>query len=193
MYEEREPEEIIPDFIEKKELSGAAKGTLLHRFLQHFDYKASSSLDQIKEQMEQQIQHGYFTVQEAQNIRLDKIDRFIRSELGQRMVRADERGELYREQPFVFGIKASEVEEGWAEDETILVQGMIDAYFLEDGEYVIVDYKTDFVEKGKERDLYEKYKTQLSYYERALSQISGRTVKEKVLYSFWLEKDLKEN
>ena len=85
------------------------------------------------------------------------------------------------------------MEEGWAEDETILVQGMIDAYFLEDGEYVIVDYKTDFVEKGKERDLYEKYKTQLSYYERALSQISGRTVKEKVLCSFWLEKDLKEN
>ena len=149
-------------------------------------------MQQIKEQMDRQIQQGYFTVQEAENVRLDTIWRFVRSTLGQRMVRAEERGELYREQPFVFGIKASELEEGWAEDETILVQGMIDAYFLEDGEYVIVDYKTDFVEKGKERDLYEKYKIQLSYYERALAQISGIKVKEKALYSFWLEKDLKE-
>lgn len=192
LYKEPEIEDIIPDFIEKKELSGAAKGTLLHRFLQHFDYKSSSTMQQIKEQMERQIQQGYFTVQEAESVRLDKIWRFVRSTLGQRMVRAEERGELYREQPFVFGIKASELEEGWAEDETILVQGMIDAYFLEDGEYVIVDYKTDFVEKGKERDLYEKYKIQLSYYERALAQISGIKVKEKALYSFWLEKDLKE-
>ena len=74
MYEEREPEEIIPDFIEKKELSGAAKGTLLHRFLQHFDYKSSLHLEQIKEQMDRRFSRDILQYRKHKMSDLDKID-----------------------------------------------------------------------------------------------------------------------
>lgn len=190
MYEEAQVEEIIPDFIEKKELSGAAKGTLVHRFLEHFDYRRASTMQQIRAQLEEQIQSGYFSVSESENINLTKIFRFMKSPIGERMAAAERRGELYREQPFVIGVKASEIDERWPQDETVLVQGIIDACFLEDGEFVIVDYKTDFVERGKEKTLCEKYKAQLEYYARALSQTSGRKVKETILYSFWLDQAL---
>ncbi len=189
LYEESLPEAMIPDFIEKKELSGAAKGTLMHRFLEHFDYQRTDSLEQIQAQLKEQLQKGYFTLQETDNINLRKVYRFVKSSLGQRMIDADKRGELYREQPFVIGIRASEIDKTWSEEEMILIQGMIDAYFLENGEFVIVDYKTDFAENAQ--TLYEKYQAQLEYYERALSQTTGCKVKEKILYSFWLDTQIK--
>ena len=75
---------------------------------------------------------------------------------------------------------------------SILIQGVIDAYFEEDGECVLVDYKTDFVEKGKEREFYEKYAPQLFFYQRALCQLTGKNVKDTILYSFWLQKELRK-
>ena len=81
------------------------------------------------------------------------------------------------------GLPASQVD-GSDSDETILIQGIIDAFFYEDGQIVLLDYKTDYVRRASE--LREKYHAQLEYYEQALSIMTGKKVKEKLIYSFTL-------
>ena len=99
------------------------------------------------------------------------------------MRKAGERGELYQEQPFVIGLPGSEFPDADPE-ETVLVQGIIDAFFYEDGEAVVVDYKTDRVSRAEE--LVERYHAQLEYYDQALRMLTGRKVKERLIYSFKL-------
>ena len=72
--------------------------------------------------------------------------------------------------------------------ELILIQGIIDAYFEEPDGLIVLDYKTDKVNNGKE--LAEKYQEQLRYYAKALEQMSGKKVKEKIIYSFTLKKEI---
>ena len=67
-----------------------------------------------------------------------------------------------------------------------ILQGIIDAFFVEEGEIVLVDYKTDRVTSGKE--LWDRYETQLDHYEEALTKLMQMPVKERILYSFSLEK-----
>ena len=97
-------------------------------------------------------------------------------------------GTLWAEQPFVLGIDADELYKGESLEETVLVQGIIDVWFEEDGELVVLDYKTDRV--FKEEILREKYHTQLDYYARALEQLTGKCVKEKIIYSFTMQKEI---
>ena len=95
---------------------------------------------------------------------------------------------LKKEQPFVLGVDAHEIYPDEATEETILVQGIIDVYFEEDGELVVLDYKTDKVKTA--RELQEKYHAQLDYYAQALEQLLGKKVKEKIIYSFTLEQEI---
>ena len=74
--------------------------------------------------------------------------------------------------------------------ETVLVQGIIDAYFVEDGEIVLVDYKTDRVRRGQEQKLIDLYHVQLEDYAQALERMTGKKVKEKIIYSFTLHKEI---
>lgn len=103
------------------------------------------------------------------------------------MQKAKERGQLYREQPFVIGVPGTEVD-GTDQEELVLIQGIIDVYFYEGDEVVVVDYKTDRV--SQEEELRERYRMQLSYYERALEMVTGKKVKERLLYSFALGKEV---
>ena len=100
------------------------------------------------------------------------------------MAEAGECGELYKEQPFVLGIEASRLSEEFPADEKVLIQGIIDVYFVEDGQIVLLDYKTDAIKSGEE--LIMRYRTQIDYYTEALEKITGLKVKEKILYSFAL-------
>ena len=109
--------------------------------------------------------------------------KFGRSALAERMRRAKERGELYREQPFVIGLPGKEAD-GSDTEELVLIQGIIDAFFYEENEIVLLDYKTDRVRSAGE--LSEKYRPQLEYYARALTMMTGKRVKEKLIYSFAL-------
>lgn len=95
-------------------------------------------------------------------------------------------GTLKKEHPFVIGIPYSQVykEEGADTDELVMVQGIIDAYFEEDGKLVLVDYKTDFVQEDVKEVLTKRYRTQLMYYEQALCQVTGKRVKERMIYAF---------
>lgn len=90
---------------------------------------------------------------------------------------------------FVIQRSASMLDDGW-KNETVLVQGIIDAYFMEEEEIVLVDYKTDRVKRGQEQKLIDLYHVQLEDYARALERMTGKRVKEKIIYSFTLHKEI---
>ena len=90
----------------------------------------------------------------------------------------------------MISVKASEVDADWDDREQVLVQGIMDVYFQEEGDLVVVDYKTDWLKPGEEDQLTERYRIQLGYYGQALERMTGKRVKEKYLYSFCLGKAL---
>ena len=102
--------------------------------------------------------------------------------------KAARRGKLYKEQPFVLGVDASEIYPEDCSGETILVQGIIDVFFEEEDGLVVLDYKTDKVKNAGE--LKEKYHAQLDYYAQALEQLLEKPVKEKIIYSFTLREEI---
>lgn len=95
---------------------------------------------------------------------------------------------LYREQPFVLGLPASRLGEEFPEKEQVLIQGIIDVFFEEDGKIIVADYKTDVVKSPEE--LISRYRVQLDYYGEALTRLTGKEVTEKILYSFALGKEI---
>ena len=106
---------------------------------------------------------------------------FFQSPLGSRMIQAKKEKRLHKEQQFMIGIPAREMDLADS-DELVLIQGMIDAYIEEEDGLILVDYKTDFVEDRKE--LISRYQVQMQYYIRALEQVTGKRVKEALIYSF---------
>ena len=119
-------------------------------------------------------------------IRDQRIVSLLLSPLGYRMWQADRAGKLYREQPFVLGIDAGRLNADLPQTETVLIQGIIDVFFVEEDGMVLLDYKTDSVDTMEE--LWNRYETQLDYYQEALQKLMGLPVKERILYSFHLEK-----
>ena len=184
-----EQEAPVPAFMAEKqeEYKGAARGTAYHRLMECLDYAEVESEEQLEVQLKRLLESQKMTEQEAECIRIRDIKKFVDSELGQRMKKAVVKKQLYREQPFVIRRSASLLDDSW-KDETILVQGIIDAYFTEDGETVLVDYKTDRVRKGQEQKLVDLYHVQLEDYAQALERMTGMKVKEKIIYSFTLQK-----
>ena len=184
-----EQEAPVPAFMAEKqeEYKGAARGTAYHRLMECLDYVEVESEVQLEVQLKRLLESQKMTEQEAECIRIRDIKKFVDSELGQRMKKAVVKKQLYREQPFVIRRSASLLDDSW-KDETILVQGIIDAYFTEDGEIVLVDYKTDRVRKGQEQKLVDLYHVQLEDYAQALERMTGMKVKEKIIYSFTLQK-----
>ena len=95
---------------------------------------------------------------------------------------------VYKEQPFYINITSDEIYGNGTKD-NILVQGIIDLYYInENDEVVLVDYKTDYVENGKENDLVKKYEKQLEIYKRALEEALEKKVDKIFIYSVYLEK-----
>lgn len=182
---EEATEEIVPLFMQetREELKGAAKGTLYHRVWENLDYEKIDT----KEQIEKQLEH-ILTAEEQKSIWVPDFNCFAKSPLAGRMKAAAQRGQLYREQPFVIAMPANQIREEYETEEEILVQGIIDAYFEEEDGLVLVDYKTDKVQKGQEKELVEKYIVQMQYYKKALEMITDREVKEIYIYSSRLGK-----
>ena len=100
------------------------------------------------------------------------------------MCKAAKRGQLSLEQPFVLGISADRLNNKFPKEETVLIQGIIDAFFVEDGKIVLMDYKTDAV--SSKQALIDRYELQLDYYREALEKITGMKVEQKLIYSFAL-------
>ena len=179
-----------PDFMKKEEVkTGAARGTLYHLVMEHIPYERLDKNFDFAVFIKELVQDGYMTDEDASALDVKKFERFAKSSLCGRMRAAAVSGELKREQPFIIGIPANEVySEKSDSEELIMIQGIIDAFFYEGDDIVLVDYKTDFVMKGQEEKLAERYKTQLDYYARALESVTGKRVREKLIYSFSLGK-----
>ena len=184
---------LIPRFIEEKkeaeeEFTGAARGTAYHRVMECLDYCKTDTPEELREQINALVQNQKLSEAEAKCIQISDIRLFTEGKLGQRMKTAAFHDQLFREQPFVISKSAAEIDENWDAKERVLVQGIIDAYFMEDEEIVLVDYKTDYVRRGEEKKLIERYHTQLEDYAQALERMTGRKVKERYIYSFTLKK-----
>lgn len=193
MYQEPQIVPYIPEFMKKdREAGGAVKGTVYHKFLEYLDFLIEPTAEAVQGMIQQSLLDGRLTEEEIQWIQISKIVRFLNSDLGHRMKRAAACGQLYREQPFMIGVNANEVQSHWETDDLVLIQGIIDAYFYEGESIVLVDYKTDVVRNGNEKYLLEKYRLQLEYYTEALQRLSGKEVKDKMIYSFYLEKELRD-
>ncbi len=117
-----------------------------------------------------------------------KVVTCLSSNIADRMAEAQKCDYLYKEQPFFLGIPANERDDRFPADEMMLIQGIIDVFLEENGEIVLLDYKTDNVASGDE--LIRRYKTQIDYYARAIEQGTGKRVKERILYSFKLEEEI---
>ena len=191
-FEEKETGEYIPKFAaEKEEVKGTDRGTAYHNLLQLLDFAAFTDCNAPEDYaaaLDSQI--GLIRSSEKlsedalSKISLNKILAFLKTGTAGEMGLAAHKSALYKEQPFVLGVKASEVEEDFPDSETILVQGVIDVYYVKDGEAVVLDYKTDRVSAAEE--LVKRYKTQLDYYGQAVSKLTGLKIKEKLIYSFAL-------
>ena len=177
---------LIPRFIATKEveLTGAERGTAYHRVMECLDLLRTDSQAQIEEQLKELSKGGKIDEVTQAVVKARDIWQFVNSDLGQRMKRATANGLLHKEQSFVMSVAASEKDERFSSEDSILVQGIIDIFFYEDDGIIVADYKTDKVIKGKEDILAEKYGKQLGYYAEALERITGKTVTEKIIYSF---------
>ena len=192
LYPEPEMVRIVPGFIsgEREVTQGAARGTAYHRVMECLDYTRLDGIQEIDGQIRTLVEGHKMSPQEGECIYRRDILGFAESELGQRMKRAAQDKKLYREQPFVMKVDRKELDASWSGDETVLVQGIIDAYFLEGEDIVLVDYKTDRIARGEENKLIERYKTQLEDYASALERMLHKKVKQKYIYSFALRKEL---
>lgn len=179
-----------PKFLkEDKEdkLTNAEKGTLVHLCMQHLDEKIEYNLEKIKELVEGLERKEIITSKEKENINLYKILEFTKSNIWKEMKTAKK---VYKEKPFFINIPAKEI---YNEDieEKILIQGIIDLYYInKNDEIVLVDYKTDYVEKGKEQELIEKYKKQLELYCKAIEEASKKQVSRIYIYSVYLGREI---
>ena len=179
---------LVPQFIEDtKEKTGAARGTVYHTVMECMDFGGITKLSQVEERLAYLEASGRLTKEELKCIYRKDLLTFAKSRLAGRMQKAKEAGLLFKEQPFVIGLPGEEA--GCPDmEELVLVQGIMDAFFYEGDEVVVVDYKTDRVSSPEE--LTDRYQMQLAYYEKALHMMTGKKVKERIIYSFALGKEI---
>ncbi len=184
---------VIPEFLkeegEKKEPGGAVRGSAYHRVLELIDLPAMTKEEDVRQWIRQACGEGRIAEDAANMVKAEKIWRFLQSPMGKRMRLAQKEGRLHREQQFVMGIPARDMGLGKS-PELVLIQGIIDAWMEDDDGLVLVDYKTDRIGKGQEELLVKRYQVQLDYYKRALEQMVKRPVKEMVIYSLTLQKEI---
>ena len=190
-----EHESYIPDFARDGEDTGAStdvnrgalRGTAVHRVMECLDFEALAQVDvsdtdavkqYVRSELSRMTAEGELTVEQADLVIPAMIEGFVLSPVASRMAQAALRGDLYREKPFVMLY------------EDVLVQGIIDVFWLEEDSIVLLDYKTDRVNEAQE--LVMRYQKQLELYADALSRVfskEGKKIdaKERLIYSFRLQ------
>jgi len=182
----------VPAFLRgsdsEPENRGALRGSAVHKVMEDVDFvqslQSGDRAADLRGQMQLMLKQRHLTPEMAELVNPDMVAAFLDSPLAERMARAQMRGDLYKEQPFVMGIPACEVYDD-ASSELVLIQGIVDVYWTEPDGITILDYKTDSVRTGEQ--LVKRYKTQLDLYGEALEKATGLAVREKILYSFHLK------
>lgn len=184
----------IPAFLleesgKKDQGGGAFRGTAYHRALELLNFPGMKTITDVEMALDTFRREKYMDEESLSLLDAGILWNFLSSPLGRRMSAAQARGLLYKEQQFVIGIPAREMEV-CNSDELVLIQGIIDAYMEEEDGLVLIDYKTDHVMRGRESLLTERYGIQLEYYKRALEQMTGKKVTEKIIYSLTLQEEI---
>ena len=178
-----------PSFIKENKMTGAEKGNALHKFMQFADFSALER--DIEDEIYRLESNEYLTETEGEAVeaKVSKIRDFVESDLFKRIKNADK---MYREYDFiaevgneVLGKYTNEVGEGCY----VTVQGIADCIIIENGYATVIDYKTDNVKD--ESQLLERYGTQLKLYQELLTESLGYPVKEAVIYSFKLSREIR--
>ena len=183
----------IPAFLreegKKEKTGGAFRGTAYHRALELLDFGMVTTGEALRNALEGFRKDRRMDEESLSQLSEHVLLSFLTSPLGTRLAAAQREGRLKKEQQFVVGIPARDMDAGDS-DERILIQGIIDAYMEEEDGLVLLDYKTDFIRPGEEKVLVNRYQTQMDYYQRALEQMTGKRVREKIIYSLSLEKEI---
>lgn len=157
----------------------------MHLVLQKLDLKQEFNLEKIKDLIEKLVLSKIISKVEAEAIDINKIINFTKTEFARNISKAKF---IYKEQPFYINIPAKELYDENV-DESILVQGIIDLYYIDkEDNIILVDYKTDYVKD--ESELVKKYEKQLNIYKRALETALGKKVYKTYIYSLYLNKEI---
>lgn len=170
----------VPKFTGKSnKINSAQLGTIYHTIMEHMDFENMKDEKDAEALIESLIDRGIITPEEGRAVSRKKIAEFISSDLFGRIKRADK---VFRETPFVMSMEASRLKEYETNESEIAVHGIIDLFFKEGDKLVVVDYKTDRVNKNT-AELAEKYRVQLELYSEALEKNTGKKVDECIIYS----------
>ncbi|MBQ8762718.1 MAG: helicase-exonuclease AddAB subunit AddA [Clostridia bacterium] len=176
-----------PSFVGKDKLTPAQRGTATHRFMQFADYKKAG--ENVDSELERLVNEGMLTDTEASVVDKKAISEFFAGSLARRILSAEK---VYKEYAFTACIPLKEMipelPESEAKGESVVIEGVADCAFVENGSLVIVDFKTDRAKSGEE--LADKYKEQLGIYRRCLAEVLDMPVKGTVIYSFRLGKSI---
>ncbi len=199
MYEEEMVVPYLPGFLEQDErVSGSMRGSAFHKVMELFDFTKvtdivkndeKAAFELLQSQLAAMRRDGRLSEEYYAVVSVPKITRFLMTDTAYRMGEAARAGRLYKEQPFVMGLPADRLSREFPHEETVLIQGIIDVFFEENGKYVLLDYKTDAVQTAEE--LVKRYHVQLDYYAEALELSSGFRDTEKILYSFKLGEEIR--
>lgn len=175
----------VPAFLKEiKEEKGADLGTLIHKVLELTPFESMYGEKELADHLDRLVKEKRLLPEELKILDIGRISKLYQSELGQRLRMAESEGRLFKERQFIMGVKAKDINGELQSEELVLVQGVIDAYFIEGNEIILVDYKSDaYVTEEK---LKSRYHMQLKHYQKALEQLTGMKVKESIIYSVWL-------
>ncbi|MBS5709095.1 MAG: helicase-exonuclease AddAB subunit AddA [Veillonella sp.] len=165
---------------EEDVLTGAQWGTLMHEAMQWLPLAQYTQASLTKE-LDTLVMKGTFTEEERNLLSDTSLYKFFSSDLGKRLINAKR---IERELPFSMLFDGKRVYDTLEDGENLFLQGIIDTAFEEDGEWILVDYKTDRVKSGE--DLIKRYKIQMDLYKEALQRLTGMPVKASYIYSFRL-------
>ena len=171
----------------EEEITPAKRGTIVHLCMKKLDFSKNYDLEQVKQLIEELRANSIITEKEAESINPYDIYKFTKSNFFKDLRQAKE---YHKEEPFYINIPANKVM-NVSFKENILVQGIIDLYFIDkDDKLILLDYKTDFAKPGDEEILIERHKPQLMLYKQALENSLNRKVDKVVIYSTSLAKEI---
>ena len=186
-----------PSFIhqgeEKVGFNSAEKGTIFHLAMQLLDFSkfdtedVSKIREEVKLQINSFVEKNIMSLEEIETIKINWIVKFIQSDIFKEIYIANKSEKLFKEKAIDYNIKLKNLfkDENISEDEKIMVVGIIDLFFEnENGEIILLDYKTDYVTKENLEEVKARYKVQLDLYKSAIEDISGKKVTKKGLYLF---------
>ena len=164
----------------KTALTGAERGTALHLVMQDLGFFCEPNEQSVRAQIEAMREQRKLTDEQANAVDVHAIVRFLRSDLAARIRKSKQ---VEREYRFSL-LRPVRDFSSLDADDSVLLQGVVDCFFEEDGELVVVDFKTDHVSRAQLDERAEHYRPQLEAYSMALTRVMGKKVKEKVLYFF---------